>query len=83
MANHKSAVKRAKQDEQRKVHNKYYAKSTRNAIKELRDTTEKAAAEELLPKITSMLDKLTKKNIIHKNKSSNLKSGLTKHVKSL
>ena len=83
MANHKSAEKRVRQEESRKVHNKYYAKTTRNAIKELRTTSEKAAAEELLPKVSSMLDKLAKKNIIHKNKASNLKSSLTKHVNTL
>lgn len=83
MANHKSAIKRAKQNEQRRLLNKYQAKSTRNAIKELRDTTEKAAAEEQYPKVSAMLDKLAKKNVVHKNKASNLKSKLAKHVKSL
>ena len=83
MANHKSSEKRVRQEENRKVHNKYYAKSTRNAIKQLRTTSEKAAAEELLPKVSSMLDKLAKKNIIHKKKASNLKSSLTKHVNTL
>ena len=83
MANHKSSEKRVRQEESRKVHNKYYAKTTRNAIKELRTTSEKAAAEELLPKVSSMLDKLAKKNIIHKKKASNLKSSLSKHVNTL
>lgn len=83
MANHKSSEKRVRQEENRKVHNKYYAKSTRNAIKQLRTTSEKAAAEELLPKVSSMLDKLAKKHIIHKKKASNLKSSLTKHVNTL
>lgn len=83
MANHKSAVKRVRQSEQRRELNKYQGKSTRNAIKQLRNTTEKAAAEELYPKVASMLDKLAKKNVVHKNKASNLKSKLTKHVNSL
>ena len=83
MANHKSAIKRVRQSEQARVLNKYQAKSTRNAIKQLRGTTEKAAAEELYPKVASMLDKLAKKNVVHKNKASNLKSKLVKHVNSL
>lgn len=83
MAHHKSALKRIRQTENRTEHNKYFAKTTRNAIKNLRNTTEKTAASELLPKVASMLDKLAKKNVIHSNKASNLKSGLTKHVNSL
>ena len=83
MAHHKSAIKRIRQTETKTDHNKYFAKTTRNAIKSLRNTTEKAAAVELLPKVSSMLDKLAKKNIIHNNKASNLISGLTKHVNSL
>jgi small subunit ribosomal protein S20 len=83
MANHKSSEKRIRQDEGRKVNNKYYAKSTRNALKELRSTTDKAAASDLLPKVSSMLDKLAKKNIIHANKAANLKSEITKQVNRL
>ena len=83
MAHHKSAIKRIRQGENRKLHNKYYARTTRNAVKNLRNTSEKKAAEELLPKVSSMLDKLAKKNIIHKNKAANLKAKLTKHVNSL
>lgn len=83
MANHKSAEKRNKQSEAKKVENKYYAKTTRNAIKKLRGTTEKSAAVELYNKVAAMLDKLAKKNVIHKNKASNLKSGLSKHVNTL
>ncbi len=83
MANHSSAIKRNRQSEQKKIHNKYYARSMRNAIKELRKTSEKAEAEKLFPKVASMLDKLSKKNVIHKNKAANLKSKLTKHVSSL
>jgi small subunit ribosomal protein S20 len=83
MANHQSSVKRARQTEKRKLHNKYYAKTTRNAIKELRQTSEKSVAQEQYPKIVSMLDKLAKMNIIHKNKAANLKSSLAKHVNGL
>jgi len=83
MANHKSSQKRIRQIENRKVDNKYHARSARNAVKTLRATTDKTAAAELLPKVTSMLDKLAKRSDIHKNKASNLKSSLTKHVNSL
>ena len=83
MANHKSSEKRIRQDEARKVNNKYYAKSTRNALKELRSVSDKTAAVELLPKVSSMLDKLAKKRIIHPNKAANLKSELTKQVNGL
>ena len=83
MANHKSAIKRNRQSEKRRVHNKYYARTTRNAVKQLRNTDEKGEASELYPKVASMLDKLAKKNIIHQNKADNLKSSLSKHVNSL
>jgi len=80
MANHKSSEKRIRQEEARKINNKYYAKSTRNALKELRSATDKATASKLLPKVSSMLDKLAKKNIIHPNKAANLKSEIAKKV---
>lgn len=83
MANHKSSIKRIRQTEKRKLHNRYYAKTARNAVRKLRATTEKTVATELLPKISSMLDKLAKRNIIHKNKAANLKSKLTLHVNKL
>ncbi|MCK4746199.1 MAG: 30S ribosomal protein S20 [Bacteroidales bacterium] len=83
MAHHLSAKKRIRQNEQRQVHNKYYARTTRNAIKQLRSTKKKEEAAEILPKVSSMLDKLAKKNIIHANKAANLKSKLTKYVTSL
>jgi small subunit ribosomal protein S20 len=83
MANHASAKKRIRQNETRRVHNKYYAKSSRTAIKNLRSTDSKQEATEMLPKVSSMLDKLVKRNIIHKNKAANLKSSLTKHVNKL
>ncbi len=83
MANHKSSEKRIRQDETRNANNKYYAKTTRNALKSLRTTTDKKAAEELLPKVSSMLDKLAKRNIIHSNKAANLKSEIAKQVNSM
>ena len=83
MANHKSALKRIKQREMKRLLNKYKHKTARNAVRDLRTTTEKKEASEMLPKVSAMLDKLTKTNIIHKNKASNLKSQLTKHVNAL
>jgi small subunit ribosomal protein S20 len=83
MAHHKSALKRIRQDEKKRVHNKYYAKSTRNAIKTLRDTSDKEEAAKLYPEVISMIDKLSKRNIIHKNKASNLKSKLAVQVNAL
>lgn len=83
MANHASTKKRARQSAKRRIHNRYYARTTRNAIKALRNTTDKDAAVALLPKVSSMLDKLAKINVIHKNKAANLKSGITAHVNKL
>ena len=83
MANHQSAIKRVRQTENRRIENKYYAKTARNAVKDLRNTEKKEEAQELLPKVSAMLDKLAKKNVIHKKKAANLKSGLAKHVNSL
>jgi small subunit ribosomal protein S20 len=83
MAHHPSAKKRIRQGISKKIRNRYYARTMRNAVKKLRDTSEKQEAEDMLPKVTSMLDKLAKKNIIHPNKASNLKSSLKKHVTSL
>ena len=83
MANHKSAIKRIRQIQKRRLHNKYYAKTARNAVRKLRTTTDFAAAKEFFPKVASMLDKLAKRNIIHKNKAGNLKSKLAKHVNKL
>ena len=80
MANHKSAEKRARQSETRRIENKYYARTTRNAVKALRTTTSKEEAQESLPKIAAILDKLAKKKVIHKNKAANLKSKLAKQV---
>lgn len=83
MANHKSSIKRIRQIQRKRLHNKYYAKTARNAVRKLRTTTDKAAAVEFLPKVSSMLDKLAKRNIIHQNKASNLKSKLSKHIAKL
>ena len=83
MANHKSALKRIRQNEVRKVRNRHYHKTARTAIKGLRNEEDKTAATEQLPKVIALLDKLAKKNIIHKNKAANLKSKLTKHVNKL
>lgn len=83
MANHKSAEKRIRSSESKRERNRYQAKTMRNALKDMRTTKNKEEAAKKLPEITSMLDKLAKKNVIHKNKAANLKSSLTKHVKSL
>ncbi|KAF2519697.1 30S ribosomal protein S20 [Flavobacterium salilacus subsp. salilacus] len=83
MANHKSALKRIRTNEKKRVLNKYQHKTTRNAIKAIRVATDKNEASEKLSGVISMIDKLAKKNIIHANKASNLKSKLTKHVAAL
>jgi small subunit ribosomal protein S20 len=83
MANHKSALKRIRANDKKRLRNRYQHKTTRNAIKELREATDKKAAEKLLNQVISRLDKLAKTNVIHKNKAGNLKSKLTKHVNAL
>jgi len=83
MANNKSALKRVRQNEKRRLHNKYYAKMTRSAIKKLRNETDKEEATKKLPAVFSLIDRLAKKNVIHKNKASNLKSKLAVKVNSL
>ncbi|GEP50593.1 30S ribosomal protein S20 [Flavobacterium noncentrifugens] len=83
MANHKSALKRIRSNEKKRVLNRYQHKTTRNAIKALRLATDKSDASSKLSAVISMIDKLAKKNIIHDNKASNLKSKLTKHVSKL
>ncbi len=83
MANHQSAKKRIRQSESRRVTNKYHARTTRNAVKKLRDTTDKKEATEMYTEVVAMLDKLAQKSIIHKNKASNLKSKLARHINSL
>lgn len=80
MANHKSALKRVRQTATRNLRNRYQHKTTRNAVRKLRDLTDAAEAAKLLPEVNSMLDKLAKRNIIHANKAANLKSSLQRHV---
>ncbi len=83
MANHKSALKRIRSNESKRLRNKYQHKTTRNAVRDLRASTDKKEAEGMLTQVISMLDKLAKNNIIHKNKAANLKSKLTKQVATL
>ncbi len=83
MANNASAEKANRQGERRKLHNKYYAKTTRNAIRAIRTTTDKKAAEAEAPKVYAMIDKLAKQGVIHKNKASNLKSGIALYINKL
>ncbi|WP_372776731.1 30S ribosomal protein S20 [Mangrovibacterium sp.] len=83
MANHQSSKKRIRQDEKKRLENKYYAKTMRNALKQLRAATEKESAVAELPRVTSMIDRLAKKNIIHKNKAANLKASIATHVNKL
>ena len=83
MANHKSSIKRIRQEEKRRLHNRYYAKTMRNAVKKLRAVTDKNEAIALFPNVQKILDKLAKRNIIHKNKAANLKSKLAAHIAKL
>jgi len=83
MANHKSALKRIRSSETKRLRNRYQAKSTRTLIKKLKETSDKNEAMDLYKKVSSALDKLAKKNIIHKNNAANKKSKLSKHVQSL
>ncbi|GJM32367.1 MAG: 30S ribosomal protein S20 [Saprospiraceae bacterium] len=83
MAHHKSAKKRIRQDEKKRLHNRYYKKTARTAIKKLREMEDKKEATDFLPKVVSMVDKLAKRNTWHKNRASNLKSKLTRFVNSL
>ena len=83
MAKHKSSIKRIRQEEKRRLHNRYYAKTMRNAVKKLRATTDKEAAVAMYPNVQKILDKLAKRNIIHKNKAANLKSKLAAHIAKL
>jgi small subunit ribosomal protein S20 len=80
MANHKSSKKRIRTNDRKRLENRYYAKTMRNALKDIRLTTDKASATSKLPKVTSLIDKLAKKGIIHKNKAANLKSGIMKKL---
>ncbi len=83
MAHHASAKKRIRQSDKKRLHNRYYGKTTRNAVRKLRAMTDKTEASALLPKVESMIDKLAKRNIIHANKAANLKSKLNRSVAAL
>lgn len=83
MANHKSAIKKIRQDEQKRLRNRYYAKTMRNAVRKLRATTNKDEAVALYPQVQKLVDKLAKINVIHKNKASNLKSKMSSYIAKL
>ena len=83
MANHQSSIKRIRQTQTRNLRNRYYAKTTRNAVRKLRAMTVKDDAAALYRQVSAMLDKLAKRNVIHKNKANNLKSKLALHVNKL
>jgi small subunit ribosomal protein S20 len=83
MANHKSALKRIRSNNAKRLLNRYQAKTTRTFVKRLRNTTDKAEAQELFKTVSGMLDKLAKKNVIHRNKAANNKSKLAKFVNTL
>ncbi len=83
MANHKSALKRIRNSETKRLRNRHQHKTTRNAMKRLMETTEKKDAEKMFPDVVSMIDKLAKRNIIHANKAANLKSNVARHIASL
>lgn len=83
MANHKSAEKRIRQTKTRTLHNKYYAKTMRNAVRKLRAMTNKEEALKMYPSVQKMLDKLAKVHIIHKNKAANIKSGVAVYINKL
>lgn len=80
MANNASAKKRIRQADKKKISNKYYHKTMRNAIRDIKGLEDKKSAEEALPKVVSLIDRVAKKNIIHKNKAANLKSAVSKSV---
>ena len=80
MANHKDALKRVRQSKKRRLHNRYYAKNMRNEVRKFRALTDKSEAEAQLSKIYSIIDRVARRGIIHKNKAANLKSKMTKHI---
>ncbi len=83
MANHKSAIKRIRSNDAKRVRNRYNSKTARTYVKKLRESTDKKEVKDLLPKVSAMVDKLAKRNIIHKNKAANLKSKMAKKAASL
>ncbi len=83
MANHKSALKRIRNSETKRLRNRYQHKTARNAVRKLEATENKSEAEKMFTDVISKVDKLAKKNIIHNNKANRIKSRLAKHVASL
>ena len=83
MANHKSSLKRIRQTATRRLRNRYYAKTCRNAVRRVRKITDKAEAQAAFVKLTAMLDKLAGKKVISKNKAANLKSKIARHINKL
>ena len=83
MANHKSSLKRIRQSEKRRLENRYWAKTARNAVRKVRKMTEKAEAEAAYNKVSALLERLGRKNVISKKKASNLRSGLAIHINKL
>ena len=83
MANHKSSIKRIRQDKKKNLHNRYHAKTMRNAVRKLRAMTDKEEAVKMYPSVQKILDKLAKTTLIHKNKAANIKSSLAQHINSL
>jgi len=83
MANHKSALKRIKTSEKKRLHNRFYARTMRSSIRKFRELTNKDEAAKGLPKVVSLIDKNAKRGIIHKNKAANLKSKLTRMIAKL
>lgn len=80
MANHKSSEKRIRSTKTKRTSNRYHAKTVRNAVKQLKETTDQGEAAKKLPVVVSQVDKLAKKGVIHKNKAANLKSKLMKRA---
>ncbi|RYY87889.1 MAG: 30S ribosomal protein S20 [Chitinophagaceae bacterium] len=83
MANHKATKKDVRQSAKRRERNRYYGKTTRNAVRDLKDLSDKTAAGDKMPSVIAMIDKLAKRGVIHKNKASNLKSKLAKRISKL
>ncbi len=83
MANHKSALKRIRANNRKRLENRYFMKTMRTKLKDIRLVSDKAEATSKLPSVVSIIDKLAKKGIIHKNKAANLKSGLMKKINKL
>lgn len=83
MANHKSALKRVRQNDAKRIRNRYYGKTMRNAVRAFRALTDATEAQSKLPELNSLLDRMASKGRIHKNKAANLKSSLAQHANGL